>query len=166
VREARFVLTGGQNSRRGENARDEETNSCVDISDSGAGTGGARPVANRRGSARVRERYTKYEYRVPMRTGETIHAIYVPKERTRSPFLLTRTLYSIAASTGSRIIRSQLARPRSLRRRVSSLSTRMHADASRSEGAIPQKLRSITSSRMVHGISMRAPIRGIPLSGC
>ncbi len=57
---------------------------------------GQSPTAG--GSARVRERYTKYEYRVPMRDGVRLFtAIYVPKERTRQyPFLLTRTPYSIA----------------------------------------------------------------------
>ena len=47
---------------------------------------------------RVRERYTKYEYRVPMRDGVRLFtAVYVPKDRSQTyPFLLTRTPYSVA----------------------------------------------------------------------
>ncbi len=46
---------------------------------------------------RVRERYTKYEYMVPMRDGVHLFtSIYVPKDKTKSyPFLLTRTPYSV-----------------------------------------------------------------------
>src|SRR5436853_452741 len=41
----------------------------------------------------VRARYTKYEYRVPMRDGVRLFtAVYVPKDASqRYPFLLTRT---------------------------------------------------------------------------
>ena len=48
--------------------------------------------------SRVRERYTKYEYRIPMRDGVRLFtAIYAPKDRTRQyPFLLTRTPYGIS----------------------------------------------------------------------
>jgi len=46
----------------------------------------------------VKEHYTKYEYRIPMRDG--IHlftAVYVPKDSSRSyPFLINRTPYSVA----------------------------------------------------------------------
>ena len=47
---------------------------------------------------RVRERYTKYEYQIPMRDGARLYtAVYVPKETSQKyPFLLTRTPYSIA----------------------------------------------------------------------
>src|ERR1700683_2748538 len=45
----------------------------------------------------VKEHYTKYEYRVPMRDG--IHlftSIYVPKDTSRAyPFLINRTPYSV-----------------------------------------------------------------------
>jgi putative CocE/NonD family hydrolase len=46
----------------------------------------------------VRARYTKYEYRVPMRDGARLFtAVYVPKDASqRYPFLLTRTPYSVA----------------------------------------------------------------------
>lgn len=46
----------------------------------------------------VRARYTKYEYRIPMRDGVRLFtAIYVPKDTSQSyPFLLTRTPYSVA----------------------------------------------------------------------
>jgi putative CocE/NonD family hydrolase len=46
----------------------------------------------------VRARYTKYEYRVPMRDGARLFtAVYVPKDSSqRYPFLLTRTPYSVA----------------------------------------------------------------------
>jgi len=47
---------------------------------------------------RVKERYTKYEYQIPMRDGARLYAaVYVPKETSQKyPFLLTRTPYSIA----------------------------------------------------------------------
>jgi uncharacterized protein len=46
----------------------------------------------------VRARYTKYEYRVPMRDGARLFtAVYVPKDASqRYPFLLTRTPYSVS----------------------------------------------------------------------
>ncbi|HET6670367.1 MAG TPA: CocE/NonD family hydrolase, partial [Pyrinomonadaceae bacterium] len=46
----------------------------------------------------VRARYTKYEYRVPMRDGVRLFtSIYVPKDSSRTnPFLITRTPYSVA----------------------------------------------------------------------
>jgi putative CocE/NonD family hydrolase len=45
----------------------------------------------------VRARYTKYEYRIPMRDGVRIFtSIYVPKDTSQQyPFLLTRTPYSV-----------------------------------------------------------------------
>ena len=50
------------------------------------------------GSDRVRERYTKFEYQVPMRDGVRLFtSIYVPKDTSRTyPFLLTRTPYSVS----------------------------------------------------------------------
>lgn len=50
------------------------------------------------GADRVRERYTKYEYQVPMRDGVRLFtSIYVPKDTSKPyPFLLTRTPYSVA----------------------------------------------------------------------
>lgn len=47
---------------------------------------------------RVRENYTKYEYRIPMRDGARIFTVvYQPKDRSRTyPFLLTRTPYSVS----------------------------------------------------------------------
>ncbi len=46
----------------------------------------------------VRERYTKYEYQVPMRDGVRLFtAVYVPKDTSRTyPFLITRTPYNVA----------------------------------------------------------------------
>jgi len=46
----------------------------------------------------VRARYTKYEYRVPMRDGVRLFtSVYVPKDASqRYPVLLTRTPYSVA----------------------------------------------------------------------
>ena len=45
----------------------------------------------------VRARYTKYEYKVPMRDGVKIFtSIYVPKDTSQKyPFLITRTPYSV-----------------------------------------------------------------------
>jgi putative CocE/NonD family hydrolase len=50
------------------------------------------------GAEGVRARYTKYEYRVPMRDGVHLFtAVYVPKDASQKyPFLLTRTPYSVA----------------------------------------------------------------------
>jgi putative CocE/NonD family hydrolase len=49
-------------------------------------------------SSKVKERYTKYEYQIPMRDGARLYAaVYVPKDTSQKyPFLLTRTPYSIA----------------------------------------------------------------------
>lgn len=46
---------------------------------------------------RVRERYTKYEFRIPMRDGARLFtAVYMPKDASRQyPFLVTRTPYSV-----------------------------------------------------------------------
>ncbi len=50
------------------------------------------------GVAKVKELYTKYEYRVPMRDGKRLFAsVYVPKDDSElSPILLNRTPYSVA----------------------------------------------------------------------
>jgi hypothetical protein len=49
------------------------------------------------GAGRVRERYTKYEFRIPMRDGARLFtSVYVPKDTSvRYPFLVTRTPYSV-----------------------------------------------------------------------
>jgi putative CocE/NonD family hydrolase len=46
----------------------------------------------------IKEHYTKYEYRIPMRDGVHLFtSIYVPKDLSRSyPFLINRTPYSVA----------------------------------------------------------------------
>ena len=46
----------------------------------------------------VKEHYTKYEYRIPMRDGVHLFtAVYVPKDSSQSyPFLIDRTPYSVA----------------------------------------------------------------------
>jgi putative CocE/NonD family hydrolase len=46
----------------------------------------------------VKEHYTKYEFRIPMRDGKLLFtAVYVPKDFSRSyPFLVNRTPYSVA----------------------------------------------------------------------
>ena len=46
----------------------------------------------------IREHYTKYEYKVPMRDGTRLFTVaYVPKDTSRSyPILMTRTPYSVA----------------------------------------------------------------------
>jgi putative CocE/NonD family hydrolase len=47
---------------------------------------------------RVKEHYTKHEYRIPMRDGVRLFTVvYAPKETSQTyPFLLTRTPYSVA----------------------------------------------------------------------
>lgn len=49
-------------------------------------------------SAAVREQYSKFEYRIPMRDGKRLFtSVYVPKDKSRTyPFLMTRTPYSVA----------------------------------------------------------------------
>ncbi|MDQ2821716.1 MAG: CocE/NonD family hydrolase [Pseudomonadota bacterium] len=50
----------------------------------------------------VREHYTKYEYRIPMRDGTRLFTVvYVPKDSSkRYPFLMDRTPYSVAVRAG------------------------------------------------------------------
>lgn len=45
----------------------------------------------------IREHYTKYEYRIPMRDGKRLFtAVYIPKDASRTyPFLMQRTPYSV-----------------------------------------------------------------------
>lgn len=45
----------------------------------------------------IREHYTKYEYRIPMRDGKRLFtAVYVPKDQSKPyPFLMQRTPYSV-----------------------------------------------------------------------
>src|SRR5262249_20100617 len=49
------------------------------------------------GLEEVEARYTKFEYRIPMRDGKRLFtAVYVPKDADhRYPFLMTRTPYSV-----------------------------------------------------------------------
>ena len=58
----------------------------------------AQAATQQQGVEAVRARYTKYEYRVPMRDGARLFtAVYVPKDFSRRyPFLLTRTPYSVS----------------------------------------------------------------------
>ena len=57
----------------------------------------------------VKEHYTKYEYRIPMRDGVHLFtSVYVPKDSSRSyPFLISRTPYSVAPY-GVDLYRAQL----------------------------------------------------------
>ncbi len=57
----------------------------------------------------VKEHYTKYEYRIPMRDGIRLFtSVYVPKDSSHSyPFLIDRTPYSVAPY-GEDLYRSQL----------------------------------------------------------
>ncbi len=50
----------------------------------------------------VREHYTKYEYRIPMRDGAKLFtAVYVPKDQSKPyPFLMIRTPYSVSVADG------------------------------------------------------------------
>jgi putative CocE/NonD family hydrolase len=61
-----------------------------------AGAGGAETTA----PEAVRARYTKYEYRIPMRDGAKLFtSVYVPKDAGRDrryPILMTRTPYGVA----------------------------------------------------------------------
>jgi uncharacterized protein len=49
------------------------------------------------GLEQVKARYTKYEYRIPMRDGKRLFtAVYAPKDQSqRYPILMTRTPYSV-----------------------------------------------------------------------
>src|SRR5438477_11245244 len=57
----------------------------------------------------VKEHYTKYEYRIPMRDGvHLFRSVYVPKDASRPyPFLIDRTPYSVG-SYGVDLYRTQL----------------------------------------------------------
>lgn len=61
------------------------------------GLGGAG-AAYGQGEKYIRENFTKYEYRVPMRDGKRLFtSVYVPKDQSQSwPILLTRTPYTVA----------------------------------------------------------------------
>ena len=45
----------------------------------------------------VKENYTKYDYKIPMRDGKKLFtAVYVPKDSSRThPIMMTRTPYSL-----------------------------------------------------------------------
>ena len=47
----------------------------------------------------VRDTYTKYEYKIPMRDGTKLHtAVYVPKDASATikyPMMMQRTCYSV-----------------------------------------------------------------------
>ena len=62
--------------------------------------GAERAREEKKGQDAVRARYTKYEYRVPMRDGVKLFtSVYVPKDAGRDrryTVLLTRTTYGIA----------------------------------------------------------------------
>ena len=53
----------------------------------------------------VREHYTKYEYRIPMRDGSRLFTVvYVPKDSGKSyPFLMDRTPYSVGVRAGDEL---------------------------------------------------------------
>jgi putative CocE/NonD family hydrolase len=57
----------------------------------------ATPSASAQGVVEVKSRYTKYEYRIPMRDGKRLFtAVYVPKDQDQTyPILLMRTPYSV-----------------------------------------------------------------------
>lgn len=65
---------------------------CLFLLASSAQAQPATPSADR-----VRERYTKYEYQIPMRDGVRLFSsVYMPKDKAqRYPILLTRTPYSV-----------------------------------------------------------------------
>ena len=58
----------------------------------------ARPAADGPPEFNVREHYTKYEFRIPMRDGKQLFtSVYVPKDASHAyPFLMQRTPYSVA----------------------------------------------------------------------
>ena len=55
------------------------------------------PAPAAQGADKVKSRYTKYEYRIPMRDGARLFtAVYVPKDDAKKyPILLNRTPYSV-----------------------------------------------------------------------
>jgi putative CocE/NonD family hydrolase len=69
---------------------------AIVLSTLGAGPFWSRDVAAQ-GLEEVKARYTKYEYRIPMRDGKRLFtAVYSPKDQSqRYPILLTRTPYSV-----------------------------------------------------------------------
>jgi uncharacterized protein len=59
---------------------------------------GAQPKPDTVPAFNVKENYTKYEYRLPMRDSKRLFtSVYVPKDQTKSyPMLMVRTPYSVA----------------------------------------------------------------------
>jgi len=59
---------------------------------------GAQAKSDPSAEAEIREHYTKYEFRIPMRDAVKLFtAVYVPKDTSQSyPFLIVRTPYSVA----------------------------------------------------------------------
>jgi uncharacterized protein len=58
----------------------------------------AQPKPEAAPAFNVKESYTKYEYRIPMRDGKRLFtSVYVPKDQTKSyPMLMVRTPYSVS----------------------------------------------------------------------
>ncbi|MGI8732397.1 MAG: hypothetical protein ACR2LM_03730 [Pyrinomonadaceae bacterium] len=118
-----------------------------------------------RGVDTVRARYTKFEYRVPMRDGVRLFtSIYVPKESSRRyPFLIARTPYSVAPY-GIDNYRSSLGPSASFDNEGSFLFTRTLAAATcpkvNSYRFVPTLLTSVAP-----GILTKAPIPTTRLSG-
>jgi hypothetical protein len=69
---------------------------CAQPAASAAGAAADVAAGPSTGQADLRARYTKYEYRIPMRDGTRLFtAVYVPKDASRTyPFLVNRTPYS------------------------------------------------------------------------
>src|SRR5476649_1794717 len=65
----------------------------------------AAPAAADPSAYNLREHYTKYEYRIPMRDGVRLFTVvYVPKDTSKSyPFLMQRTPYSAGVSAGGEL---------------------------------------------------------------
>ena len=70
-----------------------------------ANTADAAPEAATAPAWSVREHYTKYEYRIPMRDGTRLFTVvYVPKDAGKPyPFLMDRTPYSVGVRAGDEL---------------------------------------------------------------
>ncbi|MDE2429368.1 MAG: CocE/NonD family hydrolase, partial [Burkholderiales bacterium] len=65
----------------------------------------AEPAAAETAKISVKERYTKYEFRIPMRDGVRLFTVvYVPKDTSKSyPFLMNRTPYGAGVHDGEQM---------------------------------------------------------------
>jgi predicted acyl esterase len=77
-------------------ALSKETSSPPTFTDTKVRAVTETPVADTELTRLIQERFTKFEYRIPMRDGVKLYTVaYVPKEPGKYPVMLTRTPYGV-----------------------------------------------------------------------